>query len=792
MLNGPAAVTARRLAKVYDADPARPWRAAIPGLQPRPRNPTAALAEIDLVVPTGQALGIIGPNGAGKSTLLRLVAGVTRPTSGSVDAIGDVRAIIELGVGFHPELTGWENLRCSGVMLGRAEAQLESDSQAIAAFAGIEDAMDRPLKHYSTGMQARLAVALATHGSPDVLAVDEVLAVGDRDFQMACIRRISDMIDTGTTLLFVSHEMALVAQLCTRAIHIREGRIVDDGPATEVVERYLSRSGVGLERASHRPVTLGRCQVPAELPFGAPLQIEAELEVHEPVRAPAVALDLRLPMFDPDRALVSSIDDLAPLVPGRYRLRGTGLPISYEIRNLRFELSVLDRSLHRMLDITSVDLAELGGGEPGSVGAKGFKVVLPLTWDVASSPTSSARPSAPTPAPGPLGDAPRGAVRLRGASKTYRPGAFGARRSAGGAAPQARVALDDVSLDIAPGEAVGIVGPNAAGKSTLLRAIAGITELDAGTIDVHGRVAPVLQLGAGFHPDLSGRENLWTLLRLLGMASAEVGSIADTVIDFAGLGAVIDAPVKHYSTGMIARLGLAIALHVPAEILAIDETLAVGDEGFRQQVLQAIEARHREGQTILLVSHELQLIELVCGRVIRLDHGRCVDDGPTEAVLAGYSGRSWAGGTHDATGGIRLPAMKVGRTTVPTGGLIEVEGQVIVDTPSPSARLEVALRAAPPDRSAVLSVADRDRMSIVVETLVPAGGLLAHPGTSTYRCTLRADQIEGHFDLVLAVIDEREDIVMAETWRNVTVGSPGPDGVPTMMFDVVWELEALP
>lgn len=782
----PPAVETAGLTKVYDRDPARTWRLAVPGPRPAPRSPVVALDGIDLTVPAGQRLGVIGPNGAGKSTLLRLLAGVSRPTAGTVRSFGDVRAIIELGVGFHPELTGRENLRCSGVMLGRHPEELGRAEEDIAAFAGIGTAMDRPLKHYSTGMQARLAIALATEGSPDVLAVDEVLAVGDRDFQSACVNRITAMTDAGTTLVFVSHEMALIALMCERVIHLRDGRVVDDGPATEVIERYLTRSARRLAPAGDTSVRITECTVPADNPFGQPLRLTATLDVSAALTAPAVALDLNLPMFDPDRSVVSSIDALPAIdAPGRYRLRGVGRPISYRIRNLRFDLTIVDLSHFRTLATGSVELAELGGGHPGELGPKGFQVVLPVTWET--------RPGTPVPSSRPAGSsAPttprRPVITVSHATKRYRARGAGRRRHGG---PATITALDDVSFSVGAGEAVGIVGPNAAGKSTLLRAIAGITALDHGSVSTRGRVTPVMQLSSGFHPELSGRENMWQLARLLGIGPGEFGPLSDQIVEFSGLVDVLDSPLKHYSSGMVARLGLSLALLVPADVLAIDESLAVGDEEFRRRALDRIEERRVAGDTVLLVSHELQLIELVCERVVRLEGGRCVDDGPTDDVLSGYSGRSWAGGTHDATGGIRLLPVRVDRSTVPTGGLIELEGTIVVDLPNEHARVEVALRDQPRDRSATLSVRDRDQMTVFVQSVEPPGGVLARAGAHDYRCTVRTEQVIGQLDLVVAVVDELQDVVIGETWHTVTVGSPEPDRPPSMLFDIRWELDRL-
>jgi len=163
------------------------------------------------------------------------VAGITAPTAGRAAVTGSVRSIVELGAGFHPELTGRENIQAMSVIHGWGDDDIEAAITRIAEFGGLEQALDRPLKDYSTGMAARLAFSLAIDVRPDVLVVDEVLAVGDREFQNQCVERVLEMVEEGTTLLLVSHEMPLVAAVCERAVHLRDGCIVDDGPAFEVI-----------------------------------------------------------------------------------------------------------------------------------------------------------------------------------------------------------------------------------------------------------------------------------------------------------------------------------------------------------------------------------------------------------------------------------------------------------------------------------------------------------------------------------------------------------------------------
>ena len=206
-----------------------------------------ALRDVDLEIAEGDVVGIVGRNGAGKTTLLKTVARIVRPTTGVVRVRGRVGALLEVGTGFHPELTGRENVFLNGVVLGMSRREIRRRFDDIVEFAGVERFLDTPLKRYSSGMYLRLAFAVAAHVDPDVLIVDEVLAVGDAEFQRRCLGRMSEFGREGRTVLFVSHDTGVVGQLCRRAIWLEQGRVRADGPALEIVDRYvrstLSRSG---------------------------------------------------------------------------------------------------------------------------------------------------------------------------------------------------------------------------------------------------------------------------------------------------------------------------------------------------------------------------------------------------------------------------------------------------------------------------------------------------------------------------------------------------------------------
>jgi len=201
-----------------------------------------ALRDVDFDVNPGEVLGIVGRNGAGKSTLLKILSRITPPTTGEVRVRGTVGSLLEVGTGFHGELTGRENIYLNGAILGMRHAEIDRQFDAIVEFADVERFLDTPVKRYSSGMYVRLAFAVAAHLNPEVLIVDEVLAVGDAAFQAKCLGRMQQVArEEGRTVLFVSHNMAAVNMLCTRGLFLEQGRIAVDGPVADVVAAYNSR-----------------------------------------------------------------------------------------------------------------------------------------------------------------------------------------------------------------------------------------------------------------------------------------------------------------------------------------------------------------------------------------------------------------------------------------------------------------------------------------------------------------------------------------------------------------------
>jgi homopolymeric O-antigen transport system ATP-binding protein len=203
-------------------------------------NTLWALRDVSFNIAEGEVVGIIGRNGAGKSTLLKVLSKITYPTSGRMKVNGRVASLLEVGTGFHEELTGRENIFLNGSILGMKKGEVISKLDSIVSFAGVERFVDTPIKRYSTGMRLRLGFAVAAHLDPDVLIVDEVLAVGDAGFQKKCLNAMEDMRSGGRTVLFVSHNMAAVENLCTRGIWIDGGRVRQDGPTRDVIESYMS------------------------------------------------------------------------------------------------------------------------------------------------------------------------------------------------------------------------------------------------------------------------------------------------------------------------------------------------------------------------------------------------------------------------------------------------------------------------------------------------------------------------------------------------------------------------
>jgi ABC-type polysaccharide/polyol phosphate transport system ATPase subunit len=281
------AVLAQDLTKVYKVY-STPWDRLAELLIRRPRHREFhALEKVSFDLPRGEGLAIIGENGAGKSTLLKILAGITAPSSGSVAVRGKVASILELGSGFHPELTGRQNIVLNAAMLGLSEAELRLKMPDIISFSELGEFIEQPIKAYSTGMAMRLGFSIATQVDPDVLIIDEALSVGDGYFQKKCMDRLLRFVESGGTLLFCSHAMYYVSAFCQRALWMRHGRVEALGPVLDVVrdyESFLLAKGAATEAAAPSPA-------PSTEPLrGAPARLVAtrllDVPADDPVYAP--------------------------------------------------------------------------------------------------------------------------------------------------------------------------------------------------------------------------------------------------------------------------------------------------------------------------------------------------------------------------------------------------------------------------------------------------------------------------------------------------------------------------
>lgn len=254
-----------------------------------------ALRDVSFEVARGDVVGVIGRNGAGKSTLLKVLSNITRPTAGVVDLYGRVGSLLEVGTGFHQELTGRENIFLNGSILGMRRREIEKQFDAIVEFSGVEAFLDTPVKRYSSGMYVRLAFAVAAHLNPEILIVDEVLAVGDAEFQNKCLGKMQDVAGSGRTVLFVSHNEAAVRRLCKSAIYLKEGRVAFTGTPEDAFSAYRAqRSEDGFD-ATHRLKSSGLLEITdahlsldgvrtAELVSGARPILTLQIEARAPVK----------------------------------------------------------------------------------------------------------------------------------------------------------------------------------------------------------------------------------------------------------------------------------------------------------------------------------------------------------------------------------------------------------------------------------------------------------------------------------------------------------------------------
>lgn len=367
-----------------------------------------ALSEVSFDVRRGEVLGLIGRNGAGKSTLLKVLARITDPTTGQVTLSGRVGSLLEVGTGFHPELTGRENIFLNGTILGMRRAEITRRFDEIVDFSGVERFLDTPVKRYSSGMQVRLAFAVAAHLEPEILLVDEVLAVGDAEFQEKCLGKMRDVTQAGRTVVFVSHNLAAVRTLCSRALLLDQGRLVFDGRADEAVDRYLQQAGGSRESAVVEGDDLAARLIKSKVYGGTPLFECTRIAVLDEAGTPSLAfrsdeeatvaidftvlrtvasLRLLLTLTDTNQTVVlrsENIDDLdagsAPRFdPGDYRAT-VALPRGL-LGDARLDLNVsLIAEVNQVLDYAGVaELAFRFSGHGANARGKAYLRPL-LSW----------------------------------------------------------------------------------------------------------------------------------------------------------------------------------------------------------------------------------------------------------------------------------------------------------------------------------------------------------------------------------------------------------------------------
>jgi ABC-type polysaccharide/polyol phosphate transport system ATPase subunit len=245
-----------------------------------------ALRDVDLVAAPGESVGLIGSNGSGKSTLLKILTRVMYPHTGSVQVVGRVGALIEVRAGIHPDLTGRENIQLYGTLLGLGRRRIRERFDEIVAFAELDDAIDRQLKFYSSGMQMRLGFAVAAFLEPDILLVDEVLAVGDASFQQRCLERMRSVLNQGTTLVFVSHDLAAVEATCNRGVWLHQGVMQSEGPVRDVVNAYRQSIEAAAESTTQVTGELRLVKVEVSGPDGGTPQTQETLDVQLVVESP--------------------------------------------------------------------------------------------------------------------------------------------------------------------------------------------------------------------------------------------------------------------------------------------------------------------------------------------------------------------------------------------------------------------------------------------------------------------------------------------------------------------------
>jgi lipopolysaccharide transport system ATP-binding protein len=366
-----------------------------------------ALKDVSFEIKRGEVVGIIGRNGAGKSTLLKILSRITKPTTGSADLYGRVGSLLEVGTGFHAELTGRENIYLSGAILGMRKAEIDRKFDEIVAFSEIEKFVDTPVKHFSSGMYVRLAFAVAAHLEPEILLVDEVLAVGDAAFQKKCLGKMGDVAKEGRTVLFVSHNMAAVESLCVRCILIDKGFVETAGASRDVIDRYLlqtiepsagsktllehpGRTSGSIPTMTNVAVCSESGEIVSSVRMGQPLKVRVRFSCRSASIRPIIGIVFKdsrgIAVFGVNNRFISADQPSGHFDNGEFIWDFPGLPLMPGVYTLSLYLGDDHRDFDTVQDaiafeVLPADIFRTGKLPPSSAGL----IFVPAKWSVEPS-----------------------------------------------------------------------------------------------------------------------------------------------------------------------------------------------------------------------------------------------------------------------------------------------------------------------------------------------------------------------------------------------------------------------
>jgi lipopolysaccharide transport system ATP-binding protein len=391
------AIVARGLGKSYKIR----HKTSVPGkrFSQTTKETVWALRDVSFDIAKGEVVGLVGRNGAGKSTLLKLLSHITEPAEGQIALWGRVGSLLEVGTGFHPELTGRENVFLNGAVLGMTRAEIRGKFDDIIDFAGVHRYLDTPVKRYSSGMYVRLAFSVAVHLRPEVLIVDEVLAVGDADFQRRCLAKMDEVSKSGITVLLVSHNMGSIQSLCQRAILLEQGRLTMDGPAEEVVATYLAKSlesgasvsdepearpGNGLARVHDVRVLDQEGRPTTQVMGGEDVLVQVDYECTKPGTSVSVSMTLYNDQEAPVAAAHTYLTrpNLAPMATtGTLTCRLRRLPLTIGLYRIAMALQIDDETADHVARAAELDVSASVFYDAGvTLDSKTAAVMLDHEW----------------------------------------------------------------------------------------------------------------------------------------------------------------------------------------------------------------------------------------------------------------------------------------------------------------------------------------------------------------------------------------------------------------------------